>query len=178
MADKQAALAQCIAQATAKELAAEFTFLGEKLGVVELQNKSILARLEMLEEAKPADGAKRAIRTTGGAKKAPNSKVAASPDSKVSNALLYFRRAMQEGWHDYRDTYATPENLEAADADLTVAKKDKNKDEGEYFSAVGNYLWKFFLTDENKAEVRDHFKTWKEAMLHGETDTQLDEEAQ
>jgi hypothetical protein len=176
-ADKQNALAKCIAEATAKELAEEFKFLGDKLASLELQLKTVTAQIQMLDDAKPADGPKRGIRTTGGAKKGGTNKAAAnSPDAKVSNALLYFRRAMQEDWNNYREVYVTTDNQKDADADPTVAKQDINKDEGLYYSAVGNYLWKTVLTDENKDEVREHFKTWKDELKRSETDAQLEEE--
>jgi hypothetical protein len=175
--NKQDALAKCIAEAVAKELAEDFKFLGEKLANLEVDNKTLIARLELLEEAKPTDAAKRTIRTTGGAKKAAaGSKAAANPDSKVSNALLYFRRGMQEDWHEYRATYATDDRLAEANADPTVSKKDINTNEGEYFSAVGKYLWTTYLTEENKNDVRSHFKAWKEDAQRAEADTQLDEE--
>jgi hypothetical protein len=177
-ADKQAQLSKCIAEATANELAPEFKFLGEKLEECTTSLKNVIARLEVLEAAAPADGAKRAVRTGGAAKKTAT-KAAASPGSKVSNALLYFRFAMHEDLDGYRELYGTEDNLAGAAQDSTVQKQNREKDEGAYFSAVGLYLWKNgALTDDDKATVRAHFGAWKEQQARGDDDGQLDEDAQ
>jgi hypothetical protein len=176
--DKQGQLADAIAARTAEKLEPQFAAIMEKMAEQAISLSHIFARLEVLEEAKPADAAKRGVRATGAGKKAAaGSKAAkASPDSKVSNALLFFRRAMSDNINEYREIYGTEEALADAESDPTVAKKDRNKDEAEYFSAVGLHIWKTTLSVEQKDEVRAHFADWKEQIQRGDAEGQLDED--
>ena len=185
MADKQTALVESIAQGVHAKQAAEFKAIAEAVAKLTVTCNATLARLETLESAAASGGAtaKRAVRSgaaakKGGAAKAGGAKKPTGSDaSKVTNALLYFRHAMANDLDDSRATHGTEENLGEAEKDATVSKKDRTKDESGYFSAVGAYLWKTVLTDEQKNEVRAQFTAWKEQAARDDAEPQLEEDA-
>ena len=160
----------------AAALSAQNKDIAEKLAQQSVILGTILARVEALDAAMATMGtaapAKRAVRATAAGK--PAAKKAGG--SKVTNTLLYFRHAMETDLNEARATYLTDDNLAAAAADATVAKKDITKDEGAYYSAVGNFIWKT-LTEAQKEEIRAEFTAWKSANEHAAADaTQLEED--
>ena len=185
MADKQTALVESIALGVHAKQAPEFKALTEGIAKLTVTCNALLARVETLESAVNSGGttAKRAVRTGAAAKKGAAAKAggakkpAGSDASKVTNALLYFRHAMANDLDDSRATHGTDENLGEAEKDATVSKKDRAKDETGYFSAVGAYLWKTVLTDEQKDEVRAQFTAWKEQAARDDAEPQLEEDA-
>jgi hypothetical protein len=183
-ADKQAALVSAISDGVSAKMSPEFAKLSEEQAKLMVAVQACNARLSVLEQSlsNGGTGAKRPTRTGGGKAPASGKKPAAkgkgdAPDpSKVTNSLLYFRFAMQEDLEDYRATYGTEENLEEADKDQTVSKRDKIKEEKGYWAAVGTYLWKSFLSDEQKQEVKNSFTAWKEQSTRDDTEAALDED--
>lgn len=195
MAEKQALLVDAIANGVQAKvavdikeaknaLAAENKALAVHLAQLQVVLHSILARMATLEAATEAASVapKRATRaaTAGGAAKKPAAKAggAKKPTAatgNVTNALLFFRKAMAEDINGIRGEYATQENLDEADTDNTVAKVSKD-DEGKYYSAVGAYLWKTVLSEEQKAEMRAQFTAWKEDQQREQNEEPLDEE--
>lgn len=176
MADKQTALVESIALGVHAKQAPDFKALTEGIAKIMVTSNALLARVETLESAVNSGGttAKRAVRTgavrTGAAAKAGGAK-------KVTNALLYFRHVMANDLNDWRATYGTEENLGEAEKDATVSKQDRAKDEAGYFSAVGAYLWKTVLTDEQKDEIRTQFTARKEQTDRDDAKPQLEEDA-
>ena len=77
-----------------------------------------------------------------------------------------------------REIYATEEVLAKAKNDSGVAKKDPAKDEIGYYSAVGAYLWKHVLTDQQQDEVRAQFNAWKEQATREAAEPQLEEDGE
>jgi hypothetical protein len=180
--DKQGALVEAIGAGVAELIEpGRQELLKEVLGV-RLTVSAILARLETLENALNSGAApKRAVRTGAGAKKATGKaggakKTPGGDPSKVSNALLYFRYATGNNLSGVRDTYCTPEGLAAAENDPTVSKQSLAKDEISYYSAVGAYLWKNELTEDQKDEIRTQFTAWKEQNARDDADPQLEED--
>lgn len=182
MADKQAALVDAIATGVKDKMSPEFKALADTLAKLTVTNNASLARLEVVESmlASGTTTAKKAVRTGAAASKkgATVGKKAAAgfEESKVKNTLLYFRHAMANNLDGLRDIYGTEENLAEAESDSSVSKKDRNKDEAGYFSAVGHFLWKATLTDEQKAEVKTLFTTWQAQNKQNEDQPQLDED--
>lgn len=183
MDNKQAVLVEMLAKGVQDKQASEFARLAEEMAKLTVTCNTILARVEMLDAAAPAGAApKRAIRT-GGAKKDAAAKPggakkpAGSDTSRVTNALLYFRYALGNNLEETRETFCSAESLAEAEADPTVAKKDQTKDESGYYSAVGAFLWKKVLTDDQKEEVRSQFLAWKEQITREGAEPQLEEEA-
>lgn len=163
--DKQAVLVAAIASGVKTDLTPEFKELSIAYAKLQVTLNSINARLEMLEAAVNAGGCapKRNVRP-GGARGATKA-VGANPAdaaSRVTNALLYFRYAMGNDLDDSRATFGTEENMATAEGEATVGKKDKNKDEYGYWSAVGAALWKAVLSDGQKEEIRNAYKAWGE----------------
>jgi len=184
MADKQTALVDSIAAGVHARLAAEFKTQSEAQAKLMVTMGAILGRLEILEAAGGAAAPKRAVRAgagaakKGAAAKAGAAKKADNDINKVTNTLLYFRYVMAKNLDEARDTYGTEEHLGEAEADATVSKKDRVKDEEGYFSAVGAFLWKTVLSDEQKDEMRTKFNAWKEQAARDDSEPQLEEEAE
>lgn len=188
MADKQAqdaaratALAKSIADVTKTELAPEFAKIAEHFAKLTVNVNAVLTRLETLESAVSSGVApKRGVRAgpaKAGAGKKPAAKKGAGDDkSKVTNTLLYFRYAMAHDLDDAQNTYGTAENVEAAETDPMVQKRDKVKDPEGYWSAVGAALWKSTLTDDDKDTIRAQFNSWKEQTTRDDTEEPLEEE--
>lgn len=184
---KQDQLANCIADAVKSKMDPDIKALVAQNAVLTVTLNSVAARLAALEACLPAGAGagggagvqgKRQTRTAagtaGGAKKP-----AAKPGDKkgaasVTNALLFFRRAMAENIKGIRDEYATAENLEAADASPAVAKVDK-ENEPAYYSAVGAFLWAG-LSDASKNAIRAQFADWKNEQARDDADPPLEEE--
>jgi hypothetical protein len=183
MADKQTALVAAIAQGVKAEITPDFAKLATEIAKLSVTQNAVLARLEVLESAVSTGGpaAKRTVRTTaaakGGAKKTAAKKGAAGDDkSKVTNALLYFRYAMANDLDDSQALFGSEENLDEAEKDATVAKRDKDKEPSGYWSAVGAALWKTVLTDDQKEDIRAQFASWKEQVARDDQDGQLEED--
>jgi hypothetical protein len=188
MTDKQTAdaaranaLAKSIADATKAELASEFAKIAEQSAKLAVSVNAVLTRLETLESAVSSGAApKRGVRAgpaKSGAGKKPAAKKGAGDDrSKVTNSLLYFRYAMSHDLDDAQLTYGTPENVEEAEKDPMVQKRDKVKDPEGYWSAVAAALWKSTLSDDDKDTIRAQFNTWKEQATRDDADEPLEEE--
>ncbi len=178
-ASKQDLLANCIADAVKAKLDADLKAISVQNTALLVTINAINARLTTLENGISAGGtqAKRQTRTAAGGAKKP---APAAGDKKgaanVTNALLFFRRAMAENIYDIRSEYATEENMAEADADPSVAKVDKTK-EGLYYSAAGAFLWKTVLTDQQKDEMRNKFKDWQTEQARENAEEPLEEEA-
>jgi hypothetical protein len=189
MADKQTVLADAIAVRCHKELTPEMAKIGEQLAKLAVSNNAIIARLETLEGAVSSGGAasKRAVRTGAGAAAKPAGakkagKKAADDPSKVTNALLFCRWELEHDLNDAREAYGTEENLLKVSGEKTVSTREADKDKsdaalGEYWSAVGNALWKSVLTEGDKKEIRGRYATWKEELARESAAPALDEDA-
>jgi hypothetical protein len=81
---------------------------------------------------------------------------------------------MAQNLNDFQEVYGTEDNLVTADADVTVGKRDKDKDPAGYWSAVGAALWKVTLTDEQKDEIRSCFTAWKEDLARDDAEPPLE----
>jgi hypothetical protein len=184
MADKQTALVNAIADGVSAKMTPEFANIADSVAKIQVTVSSCLARLTTLEASvnNGTANAKRAPRTGGGkapaGKKpaAPKGKAGAPDASRVTNALLYFRFALQTDLEGYRETYGSQENLEEAEKDQTVAKRDKDKDEAGYWSAVGAAFWKTLLSEDQKLEVKEQYKAWKEQSARDESGDGLEED--
>lgn len=166
-ADKANALITNITAAVRADLDADLKKIAEQLAKVLVSENAILARLEMIETASGSGAApKRGVRASpakaGAAGKKATPKKSGDEKSRVTNGLLYFRYAMAHDLDDYRATYGTPENVAEAENDPSVQKKDVNKNPEDYWSTVGNVLWKSLLSDDDKDAIRTQYNSWKE----------------
>lgn len=164
---KHNALAEAIAKICAEKVNPEIAKLAVELG-------AIRSRLDMMESITPP---KRQPRTSakpasakGGAKSATK-----STEAKVTNALLFFRYALKNDLEGFRETYADDDAIETVASSDQVVKKDRTKDEADYFSAVGAALWKG-LGDEQRKEVRTRFDAWKQDQSRDNDPAPLEEE--
>lgn len=185
MADtKQTLLVEAISNGAHAKLAPEIKGLAESIAKLVVTCGGIQARLEMLE-AVGAVGAprnvevKRAVRTgtaaATGAKK-PAKKDGAAP-GLPGNSLLHFRDQMGKDVGNVRATYCTEENLAEALKDPSVAKKDCDKNEYEYYSTVAAFLWKGrYVTPEQKAEWKRSLELLNAEAKVQERVPQLEEE--
>lgn len=169
-AARQEALVQSIAAAVRNELL-EFqnntaTFNAQLMTDV----NSILARLEILEAI--MQGKKRTVnaerKTGAGAKKPAAGKAAGS--AVPTNAMLYFRYAFAN-IPETRERWLTEESQSVIDTD-----DYKNKAGEELLKAQAGTLWKKFLTDADKKEIKDEFTAWKNERGNGDAEPQLDED--
>jgi hypothetical protein len=96
-------------------------------------------------------------------------------EEKVTNALLFFRYALKNNLEGFRETYADDDAIETVAGVDQVAKKDRTKDEADYFSAVGAALWKN-LPDDTRKEVRTRFDAWKQDQSRENDPAPLEEE--
>jgi hypothetical protein len=182
---KQGALVSLIANAVHAVHADDRAANAKGFAEMSVLLHAICARLETLEatRAPPPDG-KRGVCVGGGGappggksgKGGKASKDAAGSAARVSNGLLYFRYALAHNLEDIREVYGTDENLNEAAADPAVAKQDRAKDEAAYFSAVGAYLWKSVLSEDQKTEMRNQFAAWKAQRVRDDTEPSLQEE--
>lgn len=184
-ATKQNELVESLAKGVQAHLAPNFTRLAEdnaklmaRVGALEAQIECLVSALAARETA-PA--AKRAVRAAGGAPKASSARGGASKTSGViGNAMLYLRYIMAKDIDNARSIYGTPENIQAAEndtEDTSVSKKDRSKNEEEYFSSLGNYVWRHILVqDEDKNEIRTQYNAYKERLSREIAQPPLEEE--
>lgn len=172
--NKQAALVNDIKDAVLPPIMETFKSLAEKIVSLSLELAIIQARLE--STGAPTAVAKRTIRTASGSKKPATIK--SSKDTnvnvRITNALLFFRHAVATNINDLQTTYATPDNIAEADKDPTVIKKNKETDPAGYYSAVGAFLWKNILSEDQKEDVRNQFSSWKEQTARTDELPQLE----
>lgn len=177
---KQADLAKSLALTVVADLketlTASSTAMADNFAEVVTRLGAMEARLEVIETA--CSGAKKVTKTAAkgsaaAAKKATGGKkaVADDPREKVKNSMLYFRWAWA---HDpeFHETYVTDDIREALDADANLLKK---KDPVERMLAEGTSVWKLFLTEEQKKEVRTLFNEWQAQREKEDMEPQLDE---
>ena len=135
----------------------------------------------MLETTFTANGtaAKRAVKGAGkgpaGAKAAKKPVSDDDPMAKVTNSALFFRYNMINDIDGAREQWGTEDRLADAASDATVAKRKNG--EPEWWGAVGTYIWRHSLNDEEKKEVKAAFDAMKEARTRDNTDAPLNEEA-
>ncbi len=175
---KQQNVAAALADGVAAKLAPSLATLADQNAKMSVTLSATLARLTAIEALlnDGGAGAKRQVRTAA-AKPAAKGAAAkdGAPNSKVTNALLFFRFALANDLNGSRDEYATDDVLEDAAADPAVAKKNKDTDPAGYYSVVGAFIWKH-MTEEKKGEIRAQFATWKEESAREATAPPLEEE--
>lgn len=89
-------------------------------------------------------------------KKATKSSASKDDDSKIINALNFFKRiVMYKNYDNMRSKYTTEAMIKQAQADV---KKPEGTDA--YWTAIGNVIWKTLSKDEKKA-IKDDFIRWK-----------------
>jgi hypothetical protein len=117
---------------------------------------------------------KRSVRPGSAAKKSAAAKVDAP---KIpANALLLFRQLMADNTDGIREKFATPEALERAARDKTVANKDRVKDEVGFFKAAGSVIWKG-LSAEDKRTYQNQYKEMSEQAKADSRPSQLEPDA-
>lgn len=177
-ANKQDLLVKCIADAVKASIEGDLKAVSLQTTAILVTLNAINARLTTVENSitggAPAGGKRQTRAAAGGAKK-PAAKAGGQKGANVTNALLFFRKAMADNLYGIRDEFATDENIAEADADASVAKVDKTKEEI-YYSTVGAFLWKTVLTDAQKDEMRTKFNDWKAETTRAEADDPLEEE--
>jgi hypothetical protein len=174
VSNKQAALVDDIKQAVLPPIMESLKSLAEKLVSLSLELAIIQARLE--STGPPTAVPKRTIRTASSSKKPATAKSSKATNSndKITNALLFFRHGVATNINDMQTTYATTDSLSEADKDPTVVKKNKETDPAGYYSAVGAFIWKTILSEDQKEEVRNQFNSWKEQTARADADPQLE----
>jgi hypothetical protein len=173
VSNKQAALVDDIKQAVLPPIMESLKSFAEKLVSLSLELAIIQARLE--STGPPTAVPKRPIRTTSSKKPATaKSSKATNSNDKITNALLFFRHGVATNINDMQTTYATTDSLSEADKDPTVVKKNKETDPAGYYSAVGAFIWKTILSEDQKEEVRNQFNSWKEQTARADADPQLE----
>jgi hypothetical protein len=181
MAEKQSQLIDSISTGVHNKLASEFKALSDQNAKLAVTINALLARVATLEEAvNSGTSVKRTVRTAGAVKKVSvtvaKQKNANDDRPRVTNSLLYFRYLMAHDIDGAREEYGTEENLLETKSDPTVAKRDSVKDEVNYWSAVGNAIWKLVLSDEQKSTIRVQHNAWKEDAARNEAEPQLEAE--
>ena len=168
---KHAVLADLISKACADRILPEIAKLSIAVGVIQ-------ARLDMIESlSAPPKRATRVAAKPAGAKGGAAKSSAKSTEEKVTNALLFFRYALKNNLDDFREIYADENTLaEVASVDQ-VAKKDRVKDEAEFYSAAGAAIWKNLADKEDvRKEIRAKFDAWKQEQTRATDATPLEEE--
>lgn len=165
---KHNALAEAIAKVCAEKVNPLFAAIQVELG-------SIRAKLDMMDSVTPPKRATRTAAKPAGVKGAGAKAGSKSVEEKVTNALLFFRYALKNDLEGFREVYADDNAIETVATADTVSKKDRSKDEGDYFSAVGAALWKT-LSDEKRKEIRTRFEGWKQDQSRENDPAPLEEE--
>ena len=148
-----------------QENAAEFANINTLLG-------ACLARLEAVENSKHFNGGTRRTprgeRKTGGValKKPTPVKDDGFDMTKVKNAMLFFRMMWTTN-SDFRKRYLSKEITAKLETETTVATKGVEGSTSRY-SAEGLAVWKMYLTDPQKKDIRDEFSRWKDEVLKQE----------
>ncbi len=148
----------------------------EKLAVLDATLCAILAKLDAAEVLNSSGATKR---ETKGTKKAGTKKAAKAVDegdakSKVKNSMLYCRWAWAND-EEFRNTYETPEIRASLDEDTTIAKKTSGSPDR--LLAEGTAVWKQYLNEEQKAEIKSRFASWKSDITPAEPQLDADADA-
>jgi len=177
MSNKQTELVTAIANGVDKRLEQRFDALVAQNAKLTATLNSVLARLATVEDlVSSGAGAKRQVRSAGakaGGSKAGGKK--GTEESRVTNALLFFRYIMKKNMDDVRDEFK--EHLETVEGDSGVQKQDVVKDEAAYWSAVGKAIWTAVLSDEQKTAFRVQHKAWLEENARKAAEPQLEQDA-
>lgn len=138
---------------------------------------AILARLEIVESMeKNSTPAKRAPK---GERKGGKSTTSSSSDKsnkndqkhKIKNARLYARYKYQTE-EQFREKYMTPEIEEKMKNESNIQKKANGSDQK--LSAEGFFLYDNCFTDQQKEEIKNEFKLFKEELKRADIAEPLD----
>ena len=139
---------------------------------------TLRARLEVLETINPPKRNTRVSAKPAGAKPGGVKGAKKSNEEKVTNALLFFRYALKNDLPGFREAYADENAIVSATASKpdVIGKKDRVKDEPEFYSAVGGVIWKDIGPDIQK-EIRTRFDEWRNNLDRANEPAPLEEEA-
>ena len=162
----------------------EFAELTKQIAQLSVTSNTILARLELLDAASGSVAPKRSVRSAS-SKAAPAKsgakKTTASPVSKITNALLFFRYIMAQDLDGARATYGGEADGYAVIPDEVLANAAVSKhaaDSVEQWSSAGSVIWSSILSVEQKAEIRAQFANWKNSAERDAAEPQLSEETE
>lgn len=171
MADsKHQQLVTSIAEGVAATLDPRFKDLSEQfaseIAIINTLLAALVARMEVLEVSSPSTGKRtaRVGKTGGGAATATATTAAGATDaadagSTVKNAMLYARWAAH-ALAPFREKFFSEESTIAFAADEKLSAIPEGTEKR--FLAEGSFFWKKLATPQQKTEIRDEFKRWKE----------------
>lgn len=117
------------------------------------------------------------VATKKDADKGDSSKASVGVESsKITNSMLFTRKAFSENLLDFRKIYCNESTIKAAEKDPGLSKHSESKNPSSYWSAVGAFVWKSILTSEQKIEIRTLFTSWKENSARNEIAPPLEED--
>lgn len=96
-----------------------------------------------------------------------------SEEDRVTNPALYMRHIVCKNVGGAREKYCTKSNLQAIANLPAIAHLPRNKgipahgDSDSRWSAVAGELWRSVLTDDQKKELSDEFRAWKDSASRG-----------
>lgn len=176
-ANKHQGLVDAIARGVMAEIKTEIGKLSEQISKLSVTNNSVLTRLATLESLLDP-GTKGSTKSAGAGKTAAKKTTAKGPakdaESRVTNALLYFRYAMARDLENYRESFGTGPLATQAKKEPSVLKYKEEVDGQAYWSAVAAVVWKG-LSEDDKAMIREHHVAWKEGLAR-DADFPLEEE--
>lgn len=175
---KQAELAKSIADIVEDRIRTIMTTIekerAEKDAELACNINVILTRLEAFDQI--LQGQKRPVKTerkTGGGPKKGGSKKAASGDDerdRVKNSMLYFRWAFAND-AVLRDEFTND------DSQAILDTEDFSKKSGDdLLKAQAALLWKKYLTDDQKKEMKQRYQDWDKDRQSADSEPQLEGE--
>jgi len=161
---KQLALAELISSTCATKVLPKLAEVQGDIAKLSIGVAAIQARLEILESlgSGPPKRATRAAAKPAGAKGGAKASTKTT-EEKVTNTLLFFRYMLKNDLGGYREQYADEDALASVANDAGVAKKDREKDTAEYYSAAGAALWKTIDTA-GREVIKAAYTAWKEDL--------------